>query len=164
MPHKYEEKWLKIVERQEELLVFDHFDREDALVLGLKIMETAKAKYANVGIRIVSEDFVTFTYMMEGSTMNNNWWMDKKLNVSRKTGVCSLRAALEFKYGVRKKEPWTAIEDNYALVGGCFPIRLKSGEIAGYALVSALPHEQDHQLVADSMADFLAVSIPSVLE
>lgn len=164
MPNRYEEKWLETVARQEELLVFDHFSREDGLALGLKIAELAKTKYTNVGIRILSDDFIVFTYMMEGSTMNNNWWMDKKLNVCRKTGVSSLRAALEFVYGVREKEPWTANEGNYALVGGCIPIRLKSGELAGWALVSALPHEQDHQLIADAMADFLTISIPSILE
>jgi uncharacterized protein (UPF0303 family) len=164
MPHKYEEKWLNAIVKQEELLVFEHFNREDALSLGLKIAELAKTKYANVGIRILSEDFVTFTYMMEGSDMNNDWWMDKKLNVCRHTGVSSLRAALEFEYGVRKKEPWTQNENNYALCGGCIPIRLKSGEIAGYAMVSALPHERDHQLIADAMAGFLSINIPSVLE
>ncbi len=164
MPHRYEEKWLEAVVRQEELLVFGRFCREDALALGLKIAELAKTKYANVGIRILSDDFVTFTYMMEGSSMYNGWWMDKKLNVSRRTGVSSLRAALEFAYGVRPKEPWTENENNYALVGGCVPVRLKSGEIAGYALISALPHEQDHQLVADAMADILGVGIPGILE
>lgn len=164
MPHKYEKKWLETVIKQEELLAFEQFNREDAFDLGLKMIEQAKSKYSNVAIQIISEDFVTFRYMMEGSSMENDWWLNKKINVSQKCGVSSLRAALEFEYGVRKKEPWIEDENNYALCGGCIPIRLKNGYIAGYALASALPHERDHQLIADAMADYLKVNIPSVLE
>ena len=158
----YKKEWLKTVLRQEELLVFEHFSREDALALGLKIIDLAKSKYGGVAIRIISEDAVTFYYMMEGSSMENDWWMDKKFNVCKKTGVSSLRASLEFEYGIRKPVEWYKNEGNYALVGGCIPVKLKSGETAGYAMVSALDHEKDHQLVADAMADLLKIKIPSL--
>ncbi len=157
-------EWLELVAKQEELLVFDKFDREDMLALGLKIIELAKTKYGHgVAVRIFAEGATTFYHMMDGSSLENDWWMNKKLNGCLITGVSSIRATLEREYGIRKTEEWMKNEGNYALCGGCIPVRLKSGDIAGYAMVSALPHETDHQLVADAMAEFLGVQIPSIL-
>jgi uncharacterized protein (UPF0303 family) len=157
-------EWLEPVVKQEELLVFDKFDREDVLALGLRIIDLAKTRYGHgVAVRIVSEGATTFYHMMDGSSLENNWWINKKLNTCQKTGVSSMRAALEFEFGVRKPEEWTSNEGNYVLCGDCMPVRLKNGEIAGYALVSALPHEKDHQLLADAMAEYLGVKIPSII-
>ena len=157
-------EWLEPVLKQEELLVFDKFDRDDVLALGLKVIDVAKNKYGHgVAVRIVSEGATTFYHMMDGSSLENNWWINKKLNTCQKTGVSTMRAALEFEYGIRKPEEWIRNEGNYVLCGGCIPVKLKNGEIAGYVLVSALPHERDHQLVADAMAEYLGVKIPSII-
>lgn len=157
-------EWLEPVVKQEELLVFDKFDREDVLALGLKVIELAKNKYGHgVAVRIVSEGATTFYHMMDGSSLENNWWMSKKLNTCHKTGVSSFRATLEFEYGIRKPEEWTRNEGNYVLCGGCIPVKLKNGETVGHVMVSALPHEKDHQLVADAMAEYLGVKIPSII-
>ena len=43
------------------------------------------------------------------------------------------------------------------------PIFGKNGETHGFVMVSALSHEEDHQLIADSMAAYLDVEIPSIL-
>ena len=58
----------------------------------------------------------------------------------------------------------TVIND-YALVGGGFPIRLKSGELVAVAVVSAFPHYEDHQFIVDALAEYLGIDdVPSVLE
>lgn len=163
MQFTLKEEWLKIVRKQEDLLAFDEFDREDVLALAERIIDLARNHYGHVSVRIVYDNITTFYYLMEGTTLNNDWWMAKKLNVCMKTGLSSLRSALEFAYGGREAPPkWAEEEGNYALVGGCFPIRLKDGEIKGYAMVSALEHQMDHQLIADAMAGMLGVKIPSV--
>ena len=38
-----------------------------------------------------------------------------------------------------------------------------AGKLLGYVLVSGLPHECDHQLIADSLAEYLGVSIGSII-
>ena len=157
------EEWLRPVVEQEEALVFEQFGQGDVFKLADRIMDLAQGKYGHgVSIRIIFENVTTFYCLMEGSTLENDWWMTKKLNVCDKTGVSSLRTALEYEFGVKEPREWAKDEGNYALVGGCIPIKLKDGEIKGYAMVSALPHQLDHQLIADAMAAMLGVEIPSV--
>lgn len=157
-------EWMEPVLKQEELLAFDQFGREDVLALGLRIIDLAKNKYGHgVAVRIISDDAITFCHMMDSTSLENNWWMNKKLNTCHKTGVSSLRAALEFEFGIRKSGAWTGDEGNYALCGGCIPVKLKNGDTAGYVIVSGLPHEQDHQLAADAMAGHLGIKIPSII-
>ena len=36
--------------------------------------------------------------------------------------------------------------------------------VLGYVLASGMPHECDHQLIVDALAEFLNVSVPSILE
>ena len=156
------EEWLRPVIKQEEALVFEQFEQKDVFKLADGIMELALGKYGHgVSIRIILDNVTTFYCLMEGSTLENDWWMTKKLNVCNKTGVSSLRTALEIKFGAKEPE-WAKDEGNFALVGGCIPIKLKNGEIKGYAMVSALPHQLDHQLIADAMAKMLGVEIPSI--
>ncbi len=162
MKHLLKEEWLKVVREQEERLIFDKFDRDDVLALAERIIDLAKSKYGHVSIRIVYDNITTFYYLMEGSTLNNDWWMAKKLNVCMKTGVSSLLSALEFEHGEKELPQWAGEEGNYALVGGCIPIRLQDGIIIGYAMVSALEHQMDHQLIADAMAGMLDIKIPSI--
>jgi uncharacterized protein (UPF0303 family) len=162
MKHILKEEWLKIVLEQEERLLFGKFDREDVLALAESIIDLARNQYGHVSIRVVYDNITTFYYLMEGTTLNNDWWMAKKLNVCMKTGASSLLSALEFEHGGKECPQWAEEEGNYALVGGCIPIRLKDGEIKGYAMVSALEHQMDHQLIADAMAGMLGINIPSI--
>ena len=55
--------------------------------------------------------------------------------------------------------------NEYALDGGGFPIRLKTGELVAVVVVSAFPHYEDHQFIVDALADYQGVeNVPSVLE
>jgi uncharacterized protein (UPF0303 family) len=163
MQFTMKEEWLKIVREQEKLLVYDKFEQEDVLKLANGIIELARGKYGQgVSIRIILDNITTFYCLMEGSTLKNDWWMTKKLNVCMRTGTSSLQSALEFEHGGKECPEWAKEEGNYALVGGCIPIRLKDGEIKGYAMVSALEHQLDHQLICDAMAGMVGIKIPSV--
>ncbi len=158
------ESWIEIVSEQEKLLLFENLSNETLLQLGLKIIELALAKYKKgVSVRIIYHDAIVFSHMMEGCSLENDWWMTKKQNTCLKTGLSSLLSFLKIEYGLLQRESWCDMEGNYALCGGCFPLRLTNGSIAGYALVSALPHELDHQLLADALAQLLHVDIPVLL-
>lgn len=162
-----QKEWINIVKKQEELLRFEHFTRDDALGLGLKVVETAKGKYHHgVAVRIFAEGAVLFSHMMDEASLENELWMTRKFNTSSISRVSSMRTFLEIHYGIREKEPWcdnSGDHGNYALCGGCIPIFDKNGNAHGFVMVSALPHEEDHQLIADSMAAYLDVEIPSIL-
>lgn len=159
-----EKSWLPIIEKQEELLVFDKFDQEDVWKFAQKCVELATDKYKKgVAIRVILEGTLVFSYLMKDSNIENNWWMEKKLNVVAKTQVSSLRSSIEYEFGVHKKEPWCDELGQYALCGGCIPIWRKDRSIIGYVLISNLTHECDHQLAADALAYCAGVEIPSVV-
>jgi len=154
--------WLDVLCEQEEKLRFDTFTREDALDIGLRIIRLAKEKYeADAAVCIMEDDTVVFAYKMPGTNMENDWWMRRKRNVSRTTGVSSLRAYLEIEAGLREVT-WHGREDDFAACGGCMPVFLRQGPVYAHIMVSGLEHYLDHQLIADAVAEHLGVCIGSI--
>lgn len=162
MAHYSEKSWLPILEAQEKLLRFDSFGNEDALAIGMKIIELAKEKYKKAAaIRICIDDTVVFAYKMPGTNSENDWWMDRKRNVSRMTGISSLRACVEIAEGLRVPT-WSGREDDFALCGGCMPVFMRDGQSYAFILVSGMHHQEDHQIIADALSDYLGLKIDSV--
>lgn len=161
----YKPQWEEILKQQEEILRVEKMSAEDALALGVIMSGLAKEKYQKpIAIRIILGGHVAFSFLMDGTSMNNEWWMDKKLNTCRATGASSIRSLVELAEGIRPMESEFENEGDYALCGGCFPLRNAAGKLMGYVLASGMPHECDHQLIVDALAEFLNVSVPSILE
>lgn len=159
----YEREWLDVLRAQEDALRVEKITADDALALGTIMVRLAREKYQKpVSVRIVTGGQVTFSFLMDGTDSYNEWWMDKKLNTCRMTGVSSIRSLVEVAEGVRPMEPEFENENNFALCGGCFPLRNAAGKLLGYALCSGMPHQCDHQLIADALSEFLNVGVPSL--
>ena len=158
-----EKGWIDVLQKQEEILRYDKFDRDTALELGLKIIDVARNRFGErVACRIVEDTTVVFSYKDTGTSLENDWWMDRKLATTRLTGMSSLAATVRAEYGLFEPE-WKDREDNFALCGGCIPVLMKNDQRTyAYVLVSALPHYQDHQVIADAMAEQLQVEIPRI--
>jgi len=162
--NKYKPEWLEALRQHEEVLRVEKMCAEDALALGVIMIGLAKEKYKKpAAMRIILGGHVAFSFLMDGTSMNNNWWMDKKLNTCRATGVSSIRSLVEVAEGLRPLEPEFENDGDYALCGGCFPLRNAAGKLLGYVLASGLPHECDHQLIVDALGEFLGKSVPSIL-
>ena len=158
----YEPQWLEILQEQEEKLRFDTFTREDALDIGLRIIRLAKEKYhGNAAVCIMEDDTVVFACKMPGTNMENDWWMRRKLNVSKATGVSSIRAYVEMELGLRETT-WHGREGDFATCGGCMPVLMRQGDIFAYIMVSGLEHNVDHQIIADALAEHLNKKIGSI--
>ena len=158
----YEPQWLEILKEQEEKLRFDTFTREDALDIGLRIIRLAKEKYHdNATVCIMEDDTVVFAYKMPGTNMENDWWMRRKRNVSKATGVSSIRAYVEMELGLREAT-WHGREGDFATCGGCMPVLMRQGEVFAYIMVSGLEHNVDHQIIADAVAEHMNVTIGSI--
>ena len=162
--NRYKPEWLDILKTQEEKLRVEKFTADDAFALGAVMVRLAKEKYNKpAAMRVIIGGQVTFSFLMDGTSMNNNWWMDKKLNTCRATGVSSIRSLVEVAEGLRPLEPEFENDGDYALCGGCFPLRNAAGKLLGYVLASGLPHECDHQLIADSLSEFLQIPVDSII-
>ena len=159
----YKPEWLEILRKQEEILRMEQMTADDALELGMIMIRRAREQVGKpAAIRIITGGQTTFSFLMEGTSTNNEWWMTKKLNTSRMTGVSSILTLVEVAEGARAMEPEFEEENDFALCGGCFPLRNQTGKLLGYALASGLPHWQDHQLIVDSLAEFLKKEIPGI--
>lgn len=161
----YKPEWLSALRTQEEALRSEGFSAEDCLKLGGVMHRLALEKYRKpCAFRIITNGQVTFSFLMDDTDLNNEWWMDKKLNTCRLTGMSSIRTLVEAAEGEIPMEPEFAIENNFALCGGCFPVRNAAGKVAAYVLCSGMKHYCDHQLIVDALSEFLSIQAPSIVE
>ena len=161
---KYKPEWLDVLKEQEARLRFEKFSNADALEIGLKAVEAAREFGVGFSIRIIANGAVVFSHHMDGTSLFNEWWMDKKLNACRITGMSSLRFFAEVEGGVQPRPAWLDMEGNYCIDGGCVPMRMKDGTIFGYIIASGASHELDHEVATRGLARFLGIQVPSVAD
>ncbi len=149
----------EIVEYQESVLQFDCFGREEALQLGTRIIDTARAYGFSVAVSVVLNELEVFRYFFEGTTMNNEIWMEAKRNTMRATGHSSLHFVYSLAESGMRQEDLYMPKEEYAASGGGFPIYVKGTGVVGYACVSNTPHETDHKILTESMAAMLGLEL-----
>jgi uncharacterized protein (UPF0303 family) len=153
------DKFIAIAKKQEELLQFPSFSRQDVWSLGslMASMVLEQKLPLSISIRSIS-GLVLFQYFSPGTNLNNESWMARKYNVVRDLEISSL---LNFMRLLKEKH---VLEDqgldtkSYAPCGGGFPIKLKDSGLAAVAIVSGLPHLGDHDFLVESISRFLKVS------
>ena len=139
---------------QEEKFQFEHFSREDALKIGLKLHENAKEQ--PVAVEITVNGLVGFRYFAEGAKSDSELWLARKRNAVDLMETSSLRFFAELEdagetFADRKLDP-----NEYA-AGGGFPIRLRGTGVIGSICVSGYPdHVDDHQLIINTLAEYFA--------
>lgn len=147
-------------EWEETLLRFDSFSNEDALALGLKVVELAKERGAAVAVDITVNGTELFHYAMPGTNARNAMWIRRKENMVQVSQISSLRAGQYLQCeGKDLWKDWRLSDADYAAIGGGFPIALKSTGVIGAVACSGLPHEQDHQLLVDALCAVLNVDL-----
>jgi uncharacterized protein (UPF0303 family) len=142
---------------QEELLQFTHFDNDDALELGSRLVQAARAIDAPVAIDISRNGHVLFHVALPGATPDNDGWIARKSRVVQRFGHSSLYVrtqcevdgtSLEGTYGLDPRD--------YAPHGGAFPVIVRGVGPIGIVVVSGLPQLEDHKLVTDTIGAFLS--------
>ena len=146
--------------KEEDLLCYDKFTNEDALALGLKIIEKAKERNAAVAIDIEVNGVQLFHYNMPGSNKRHAMWIRRKQNMVQTTLISSLHAYQQLiNEGKDQWKDWRLNEADYGAIGGGFPIHVIGTGIVGAVACSALPHEEDHRLLVDSISEMIGVSL-----
>ena len=155
---------IKTALEQEALLRFDHFSHQDAFDLGCFIVRRAqKMGFAMATAIRKLNGSIVFQYLTDGTTLSNENWMRRKFNTVALTEGCSLRAWASSELKKQDLAAQGLDAKDYALCGGGFPIRLKSGELAAVVTVSNLPHLEDHAFLIDALSEYLGVSgIPRI--
>ena len=150
--------------KQEAMLRFDHFTAKDAYALGTFIADRVYERGMEMAICIrKANGHILFQHCTQATTLSNQMWMQRKFSTAVMTEGSTLRAwaNLNLKGQVPQDQGVSPLDHAYC--GGGFPIRLKTGEFVAVAIVSNLPHREDHRFIVSAIADYLGVSgVPEV--
>lgn len=136
----------KMIE-QENLLVFDGFDEETALAIGLDIKQRVEAVGGAVAIDVRFWDRSLFTFSMSGVPDENSQWVRRKANSVKRFQRSTYRMMLE-RGGEEVMKPFWGLDfADYVFAGGGFPIKVKGAGCIGAITISGLPARQDHAIV-----------------
>lgn len=151
---------IRRLEEQERLLVFKRFDPEAAWSLGTTIREAALAAGAAIAIDISLRDRVLFHCALPGTTSDNAEWIRRKRNTVLRLWHASYLVGRRLALSGRSQEEAHALPvSDYAVHGGGFPILLDGPGCIGAITVSGVPQRQDHAIVVEALARFLAVDL-----
>jgi uncharacterized protein (UPF0303 family) len=146
--------------KQEELLRFEHFSNEDALEIGMLLIEEAKKRNAVIAIDIIINGYKVFRYGFTGTNLHNDMWLRRKMNTVHTVQKSSLHVyTLLQERNQDLQKDWFLDPMEYACMGGGFPIHVKGTGVIGCIGVSGLPHLEDHQLIVDTLCSYLKVTL-----
>lgn len=149
----YTQEFYEALKQQETDLRFSFFDLEDAYALGTMLREAGKREPEPIAVRIVLDDLIVYQSFLPGTGLSNSRWMDRKYATVCHSRHSSLLAAVDRELnGIR--EPWQSDEEQFAFCGGGFPL-VVNGQFRGAAIVSGLPHLDDHRCLTQAIAEYL---------
>ncbi len=138
---------------QERALQFPSFDENTAWELGSAIVAEARARALPIAIDIRRGERQLFHASMEGASLNNDRWIERKIRSVNLLDHSSFYVAkLLESLGKTIAEKYFVSPLEYAAAGGCFPIIVKGVGMVGTVAVSGLPQEEDHRLVTECVA------------
>jgi len=146
------------VEAEERELLFPGFTNDDALELGLLLVEKARARQLALAIDIERGGQCLFHHATAGATPDNAAWIERKKKLVRRMYRSSygvgLKLAASGKTLADSMGPAAAAE--HAAHGGCFPVVVRGVGFVGTVAVSGLPQREDHDLVVEAIREHLA--------
>ncbi|OON90654.1 MAG: hypothetical protein ATN32_03470 [Candidatus Epulonipiscium fishelsonii] len=154
------EKLLEVITNQEKILIFNNFNSDIALELGLRLVEEGRILEEKITIDISKFNQQLFHFSFNNTSVDNDEWVRRKSNVVAHFYRSSLYI------GTKLKLQNTTIEDKYFLsskdysaYGGAFPIILRDTGVIGVITVSGLAQIDDHNLVVKVISEYLKKNI-----
>lgn len=155
----------QIVLSQEDQLVFDSFTEEDAQKLGMTVIDEARSRHVAIACDVWLNGCQVFRWFLPGTGHYHDLWLRRKARTVDMFGFSSLHVHYQGMAGGDDLVKDAFLDPNqYSVMGGGFPIRLRGAGVIGSLCVSGLTHTQDHQLAADALASYLGVRIQKVKE
>ncbi|WP_145950168.1 heme-degrading domain-containing protein [Paenibacillus sp. Y412MC10] len=156
MSTAYFEHKIESIKKEEEMLQFTSFSNDDALLLGLSIVDLAKQAGKQIAVDITINDLQVFHLMMTGTTRENNEWIERKKRITSMFAHSSYYMQMQCELsGMSYHEIHRLDANKYAAYGGAFPIQVIGAGIIGIVTVSGLSPEEDHELVTKAIRLFL---------
>ena len=144
---------------EEEELRFAGFTHDDAWTLGSALVAVARRDDAPVAIGITRNGPRLFHAALQGSSPDNDAWIDRKTRVVDRFGHSSLYMGQLAREAASTVEEMFGLDPRlFAAHGGAFPILVRSVGPVGVVVVSGLPQVEDHRMVVAALRDHLARS------
>ncbi|MFD1713300.1 heme-degrading domain-containing protein [Amnibacterium flavum] len=147
------------LEQEQQELILDHFDDDDALELGLRMLDIAREDELPVVIAVTKGAQSVFRAALPGSVPDFHHWVERKAGAVLRFGEPSYLVQLRHEARGERFEDRPDV-DHAAIAGhgGSVPIRVDGIGIVGTASVSGLTQQADHVLAARAIADLIASS------
>lgn len=143
------------IEDEVDKLQLARFSQEDALALGLLLVELATERELPVAVDIRRGTHVLFHVSLPGATPDNDIWVEKKSRTAERYGVPSLLVGLRGRLGGGRLEDNAWFDESaYAAHGGAFPVYVRGTGPVAVVTVSGLPQVADHELVVEALTKF----------
>lgn len=150
------QEMLKQVAQDEQAVILERFTSADAWDLGCLMVQLARDQGHALTISIDVNGQKLFYYAFDGTHLNNESAVARKIRVSHTFRCCSMQVFCELQasggtIADRGRDP-----NDYLAVGGAVPIRLKNCGMIGTVCVSGMAPADDHRFVIDAMKAYLA--------
>lgn len=153
---KSHDEMMQEIDEQEARLRFDSFTNEDALTIGLMLIEKAKEENKRIAIDIVRSGQQIFRYAFEGTSPDNDFWIAGKTRLVNRMFTSSLKYELMVKNtGKPLSEIIHTAGNRFLAGGGSFPVTVKNVGVVGTITVSGLTGYEDHMMVIDVLTEYL---------
>lgn len=150
-------KLIETLQRQEQLLIFPHFNEETAHAIGTALYVRAKAQNAPVVIEIRSSTRRFYFAALPGSTPENDNWARRKANSVLQCHAASMLVGARLEAEGRSQWPDAVLElKDYSVHGGAFPVRVKDSGVVAVIAVSGLPSREDHDMIVCVLREYLS--------
>ncbi|MGD6964413.1 heme-degrading domain-containing protein [Fictibacillus phosphorivorans] len=147
---------LQQLENLEKELQFETFTNDDALNLGMTLVNYAKENNKAVAIHIERNRVPLFTHLMDGTSEENVLWLYRKKRVVDHYNKSSHFISGRFEeQGTSHDESSLLPSSDYQAVGGSFPIRIKGVGVIGSVTVAGLTPQLDHDYAVEGIKRFL---------
>jgi len=142
--------------RQEKELQFTSFNEDTAWKIGSQLVERAQKDGLPITIDITRGSHQLFHVSLSGTSADTDEWIKRKVRLVYRFGHSSFYMSQLLKSkGKRIEEAYLISEGEYAPHGGCFPIIVKDTGMIGTITVSGLTQEDDHNLIVETVRDYL---------
>ena len=147
-----ESELLKKLTAEQDSLQFSRFGFDDALAIGLDLVETARREKKVITIDVSTNGQQLFHAALPGTSPDNDQWVARKNRVVGRFFTSSYYIAklLEAK-GQSIEDVYGLSERDFAASGGAVPVTVKGSGVIGTITVSGLPHQEDHAMVVDAI-------------
>lgn len=141
---------------EERELVFEKFNNDDALKLGLMIIEYSKANNISMGVKIERNRQVLFSHLMDGTCYENQMWYNRKKNViDRYFHSSKFVKEMFLSNNQTFSDNGLLDEEFYQAEGGSFPLTIKGTGVVGSITVCGLSGDEDHEICVKMIREFL---------